>query len=178
MVHGICVAIMVSCAWILAQNLLMHIRPSENRFKVMLWGYLLSIPFVFAAYRWLPPLSAGIASSMQDENPFLGLFHAYLLHLLLFFCYVECFYHVERSVTLRMLLELRREGERGVPLFVLQERYSVKDMIQQRLEVMRDRGLVEQQNGLWRLQRKGKALAWGAMAGAWLFRAKHQHERA
>ncbi len=177
MVHGLFVAMLVSLVWILLQNLSMHFRPMENRFKPMVLGYLLSLPFVFVFYRWLPPLSVTIASMMQSEAWGMGLFHAYLLHLLFFFFYVQCFYHVERSVTLRILVELLKHGEQDISLDGLQQQYSLEEMINNRLEVMRDRGLVEFRDGRWHLRLKGTLLAQAAAAGAWLFQAKHQHER-
>ena len=177
MEHGIVIAVVVTAVWVLLQNLLMHVRPAENRFSAMVAGYALSLPVVFIAYRWMPPLSSSIADGLRVESPVMGLFHAYFLHLLLFICYVECFYHVERSVTLRMLLELRKHGDQGALLEAIQGRYSVEDMIQQRLEVMRDRGFLEQDGANWHLRPAGLMLARIVVFGCWLFQAKTQYER-
>jgi hypothetical protein len=177
MVHGIIIAVMVTAAWILLQNLAMLIRPVENRFRAMVVGYLMSLPLIIIAYRWMPPISLGVADGLRLESPQLGLFHAYFLHLLLFVCYVECFYHVERSVTLRMLVELRKYGEQGALLAAIQGRYSVEDMIQQRLEVLRDRGFLGQQGATWHLRPKGLMLARIVVVACWLFQAKTQYER-
>lgn len=177
MIHGIIIAAVVSVVWIFLQNLLMHARPAKNRFRSMLSGYLLSLPVVFIAYRWLPPFSACIAESMTTESPVMGVFHAYFFHLLVFFCYAECFYHVERSVTLRLLVELLQHGNEGVQLQAIQARYSVGDMIRQRLEVLRDRGFLERQGDGWRLRPKGLLLARATAALSRLFQAPMQHER-
>jgi hypothetical protein len=177
MAHGIFVAVAVSLAWIVLQNLLMHFRPAENRFKTMVVGYLLSLPFVLVAYRWMPPLASSAAATANVESPALGLFHAYLFHCLLFLCYGECFYHVERSVTLRLLLELHEHRGEAAPLQAIQERYPVEGMIRERLEVLRDRGLIEGRGDLWHLRSKGTALARVTVAAAWLFQFKGQHER-
>ena len=173
MAQGIIVAVIVSAAWILAQNLFMHLRPAENRFNAMVVGYLLSLPCVFVAYRWMPPLLPGSGS----ESPALGLFHAYLLHLLLFFCYGECFYHVERSVTLRLLVEILQHGDAPASLQAIQGRYNVEGMIRERLEVMRERGFVERVDDSWHLCFKGTLLARVTVATAWVFQIKPQHER-
>ena len=164
--HGLFAALIVSAAWILAQNLLMHLRPAENRFKAMVVGYLGSLPFVYATYRWLPVCPS-------QESLAMGLFHAYFFHLLLFFCYGECFYHVERSVTLRLLVELLEHHS----VKNIQCHYNIDTMIRERLEVLRDRGFVEKRESLWRLCFKGLALARFTVAIAWLFRIKPQHER-
>jgi hypothetical protein len=177
MVHGVIVAAMVSFVWILLQNWLMHVRPAENRFQSILSGYLVSLPTVFLAYRWIPPFSARIAESMITESPLMGIFHAYFFHLLVFFCYAECFYHVERSVTLRLLVELLQHGDEGVHLSAIQARYSVGDMIRQRLDVLQDRGFLDRQGDAWRLRPKGLLLARATAVLSWLFQAPMQHER-
>ena len=177
MKQGVLAAIVVSLVWVFLQNLLMFVRPAENRFRSMLTGYILSLPFVYPVYRWLPVLCFVDASGVAPESPYLGLFHAYFFHLLLFFSYVECFYHVERSVSLRLLVELLKQGDAGAPLQEIQGRYPVEGMIQQRLEVLRDRGFIELRNDSWHLHFKGALLARVTVAISWLFQAKGQHER-
>ena len=171
--QGIIVAVLASTAWILVQNLFMHLRPTENRFRAMVVGYLVSLPFVFVVYHRLPALApySGVGS------PLLGLFHAYLLHLLLFLCYGECFYHVERSVTLRLLVEILQHGDEPAPLQAIQGRYNVEGMIRERLEVLHVRGFVDRVDDSWRLLFKGTMLARVTVAIAWVFQIKPQHER-
>jgi len=167
MAQGIFVALLVSIAWIIVQNALMHWRPAENRFSAMLTGYVLSLPFVWITYRFLPARDAGI------ESPLLGLFHAYFFHLLVFLCYGECFYHVERSVTLRLLVELLGHNS----LQAIQSRYNVEGMIRERLEVLRDRGFVEPVDDSWRLRSKGAVLARVTVILSRLSGVALQHER-
>ena len=167
MARGIFVGSVVSIAWIVVQNALMHWRPAENRFYAMLIGYVLSLPFVLISYRFLPARDAGI------ESPLLGLFHACFFHLLVFLCYGECFYHVERSVTLRLLVELLGHNS----LQTIQSRYNVEGMIRERLEVLRDRGFVERVDDSWRLRSKGAALARVTVILSKLSGVTLQHER-
>jgi hypothetical protein len=177
MQQGIVAAVIVSLTWVVIQNLLMFVHPAENRFRTMVAGYLFSLPLVLVAYRWLPPLPCFSVDGVVAEAPAMGLFHAYFFHLLLFFFYVQCFYHVERSVTLRLLLELMKHGDNGVPLQGIQGQYPVEGMIQQRLEILRDRGFVELRDGSWHLCFKGALLARVTVAISWLFQSKGQHER-
>jgi len=173
MAQGIIVAVIVSAAWILAQNLVMHVRPTKNRFQAIVVGYLFSLPIVFVVYHWMPPL----VPTSAIESPVLGIFHAYLFHLLLFLCYGECFYHVERSVTLRLLVEILQHGDKPAPLQTIQSRYNVEGMIRERLEVLRERGFVERIDDSWRLLFRGVVLARVTVAVAWVFQIKPQHER-
>ncbi len=175
--RGIMAATLVSLLWILLQNLLMFAHPAENRFRAMWIGFLISLPFVYAAYRWFLQLPFPPGSPSAMESPRLGLIHAYFFQLLLFFFYAECFYHIERSVTVRLLVELLQHDPAGAPLQGLQGRYPVESMIGQRLEVLRDRGFVVLREGAWRLTLKGAMLARITVIIAWLYQAEGQHER-
>ena len=170
MLQGVLIACSVSFAWIFFQNIWMHVRPTENRFAPMLIGYVVSLPVVAMALSCFP-------APATSETPWLGWIHAYLFHLLLFFCYVECFYHVERSVSLRLLVEILIAGSDGVQIEDIQQRYSFREMILDRLSVLCDRGFLDTQNGVYQLRRKGKLVAYVIAFAAWVFQSKGQHER-
>ena len=67
MKQGVFAAVVVSLVWIILQNLLMFVRPAENRFKAMLTGYILSLPFVFFVYRWLTALRVVVRRRRGDR---------------------------------------------------------------------------------------------------------------
>lgn len=173
--RGLLTAIVVSLAWMILQIAAMHVRPARNRFYAMLTGYLASLPFVYAAYRWLPlPCDA----QTLGEGWFgLGLFHAYLFHLLLFFLYVEFFYHVERSVTLRFLVMMLESPDRSAHPADLQQDYSLDDMITRRLADLEQNKFIERRDGRWHDRARGIAIAVVMGISSWLFRSKTQSER-
>src|SRR5437868_6962106 len=108
MLGGVLVAIVVSAIWIVVQILVTRFRPGCRGFRAILGGYVLSLPLVLGVYWFLPLTSPGTWTWLVGhEHPISALFHAYFGHLLIFFLYVECYYHVERSVTLRLLIEIR-----------------------------------------------------------------------
>lgn len=169
MIAGIVLAALVSLLWIIAQNLWMHWRPAANRFGAMLAGYLVSLPALWIGLRLLP--------ATTGESPWLAVVHTHVFHLLLFFCYVECFYHVERSVSLRLLVEILLAGPAGIRLESVRAQYSHADMIRERLQVMVARGLLRCDDGVYRLQPKARAFAQVVAFAAWVYQAKAQHER-
>ena len=176
MEQGVMSALVVTFVWVLLQNLLMHICPSRNRFAAMVVGYVLSLPFVYVSYRGWPELSTWLTGGRAESNT-MGIFHAYFFHLLLFLFYVECFYHVERSVTFRLLVELLGAGTTGLPLYALQSRYSVDEMVAQRLEALHEKGFLDRQGDVWTLRPKGLILARATTVLSWVFQSKGQHER-
>ena len=172
MLQGIITAVLVTLLWVLAQVLVMHIRPAGNRFKAMLAGYLASLPLVFVFSLWITPLLAPSAAASAGGPP---LFHACLSHLLLFFLYVECFYHIERSVTLRFLVEILQRRDPRVE--DIRGQYSISDMITARLDVLRQNGFAEERAGRWHLKAKARLLVTAMRFSVWLFQSAIQSER-
>jgi hypothetical protein len=172
---GILTAVILTIAWITTHLVWMHVRPARNRLRAMTLTYLAALPFTVPllgqiASKWLP---AG-----HGENAGVGLIHAFLLGLLLYLLFVECFYHVERSVTLRLLVEIMQRQEHGpVTLRDVQADYTIDDMVARRLALLRDRGFVESTHEGWTLVAKGLVLTQIMRMSCWLFQSKTQDER-
>lgn len=173
MLHGLLAGGVSTLFWVAAQNVWMHIRPTPRRFHAIVLGYIVSLPLVFFVYRGLPVWW----QPAPGEEPLMGWIHAYVLHFLLFAFYGECFFHVERSVTLRLLVEILHAGPEGADLEGLRCQYPVGDMIAQRLEVLRENGFVCLEGDRWLLLPKARRVVWFAILGNWLFRAAPQNER-
>lgn len=173
MLRGIITASIVSALWITIQILVMHIKPVENRLKAMFLGFAFSLPFVYLTFQWLP----GLKTIPLPEVFGVGLFIAYFLHLLLFFLYAECFYHVERSVTLRLLVEILQCSPPGARLETILADYNVRTMVQARLAVLRTNRFIEERNGRWHLKAKGRRAARALQILAWIFQSTSQAER-
>lgn len=176
MARGLIVCLLMSLAWSGLHVIAMHIRPTEKRFHAMFLAWALSLPFIALAYFFLP-LPAAVASVGAGEQPGMGLFHAYLFHLLLFFLFVECFYHVERSVTLRFLIEILRQPQGRARLEDIRNMYHVGDMVERRLEALQDHHFITKRGEHWQLLPKGRFYARAMQFSAWVFQSKGQSER-
>ena len=178
MLGGTLIALLVSMLWIGVQMIWMHIRPAPNRFRSMLRGYLVSLPLVPLLWWILPSLAPELWLEWNGvEAPLSALFHALLAHLLIFFCYVEGFYHVERAVTLRLLIEIL-EFPGGQPtLRDIEKDYNIDEMVRRRLEVLAANGYVAREGDRWRLRPKGALLARIMALSCWIFQSKTQDER-
>jgi hypothetical protein len=149
----------ITVLWVLAQVAWMHVRPARSRFKAMCAGFLLSLP----ALAWALGDSAA-ADAAQ----------AALLHLLLFFFYVQCFYHVERSVTLRLLVEIHRAPGGKIPLAQLMKSYSFEDMVRERLGTLGENGFLARDGDRWRNTPKGRLFARVMALSEWVFQSRGQ----
>lgn len=171
MTRALVAAVLVSFLWIVAQNVWMRIAPTPRRLRSMTCWFLASLPCLALAWLVLPiHVPAG-------ESPLLGPVNGIVLHTLVFFCYAECFYHVERSVTLRLLVELLPHGDAGTTEADLTRSYPQEDMVVRRLEVLRDNMFVADDSDGWRLSTKGRVYAAVVSALAWIFQSRTQAER-
>lgn len=173
MERGILTAVIITAVWITIQIIWMHIRPAQNRFNAMLLGYVVSLPFVIVAFEWLP----GLAAIPLTEPWGIGLFFAYFIHLLLFFLYVECFYHIERSVTLRFLVEILQRSPPGARMEQILSAYNVDNMICARLKALGENNFIEYWERKWRLQPKGARLAKVMRVSVWIYQSVSQIDR-
>jgi hypothetical protein len=178
MLGGVFTAILVSAIWIAGQILLTRFRPNKGGFKAMFYGYLLSLPLVYLTYRMLPLAMPGVWDWLVGrEHSLSALFHAYFGHLLIFFLYVECYYHIERSVTLRLLIEIR-DCPGGEPTSAdISVNYKLDEMVVQRLAALEANRYVKRSGEQLQLLARGSRFAAGVEFFSWLFQSKTQDER-
>lgn len=152
----------------------MHRRPVKGRLGAMTRAFVLGFPVTLALVPIVRSLGRGWDGA---EHPWIAWIVAVLLHVLLFFLFVECFYHVERSVTLRLLVELLEHPQGAASEEEIMRDYSVDDMIERRLaDLVRNRWL-EEAGGQYRLTAKGRNLARVMSTSLWIYQNKPQNER-
>ena len=177
MISGIIAGGLVSIFWIGAHIGWMHIQSSENRFKSMLTGYLISLPLVALLCLWAIHWTWLKDGSSGQAVLGLSFLHAYLWHLLLFFGYVEFFYMVERAVTLRFLMEILRRPAAKAQLDQIMADYNIENMIRNRLAALDANHFIERVEGQWRLKPKGMRLARAMRTSAWIYQSVGQPDR-
>ena len=178
MLGGIAVGLAVSAIWIGTQILLSRILRANSYFRAMLSGYLVSLPVVYIVWKCTAnAFPAAWAALAGAEHPEHALLHAYVVHLLVFFLYVECFYHVERSVTLRLLIEIWDYSYFTPTMDAISENYRVADMIAERLKVMVANDYVEKSGDCFLLSTKGRRFAIAVRLFCWIYQSKTQDER-
>ena len=166
----------ISFAWMALHIGFMHIRPAENRFRSITLGYLLSLPFIFLAY-WVMPVPEEVRAASAGQSVLMGLILSYILHLLLYFLYAECFYHVERAVSLRFLIEIMQQPGATATLDYIMRHYNVREMITTRLRVLESQNFITCAGNRWRLKPKGMFFAKAMQFSCWLFQSKGQSDR-
>jgi hypothetical protein len=163
--------------WIIAHLVAMHLRPAKGRMGAMAKAWLCSLPVLVIALYLINGDANLVAALNGKESGLLSWFYALLLHLLLFFLFVECFYHIERSVTLRLLVEIEASSASKPSINSIMRDYSVDDMIRRRLESMEQSGFIIKKDDRWVLSQKGATYAKIMGLSCWIFQSKPQNER-
>jgi hypothetical protein len=177
MAIGVIAALAATLCWVILHLVAMHIRPAQRRMLAMTRAFLLALPLVPALVFAIGRNPEWRAALAGIEHPAAAYGMGLLLHVLFYFCFVECFYHVERAVTLRMVIEILEHPGGPPTVEALLNTYPVDDMVRRRLEGMRDAGFVLEKNGRWMLTRKGRFFASAMRISSVIFNSKPQHER-
>jgi hypothetical protein len=174
MLTGILAAFLGFLLCVAGHLLAMHRSPAQGRLGAMTRAFALGFPVTLLLVPVVRAFGGGWDGS---EHPALAWLVAILLHVLLFFLFVECFYHIERSVTLRLLVELLEHPEGAATAVEIMRDYSVDDMIRRRLEDLVRNRWVEERSGRFRLTAKGERLARVMRTSIWIYQSKPQNER-
>lgn len=149
MLKGILISLTLTALGMIIQIVLSHIRQPEKLFNFTLAIFGASIPVYAALYFFLA----------SEKSSALGFLNGLLVHLLLYFNYVQCLYYFTRPVTLRILIEfLNSPGER-LTKSDLQKNYSLGWMIRSRLDLIVLNGYVQKSNAAYTLTPKGARFA-------------------
>jgi DNA-binding HxlR family transcriptional regulator len=174
MLTGIVAAVLGFLLCVAGHLLAMHRAPAKGRLGAMTRAFALGFPVTLLLVPAVRVLGGGWDGA---EHPALAWLVAILLHILLFFLFVECFYHIERSVTLRLLVELLEHPQGAATAAEIMRDYSVDDMIRRRLDDLVRNGWIGEGEGRYRLTAKGAGLARVMRASIWLYQSKPQNER-
>jgi hypothetical protein len=137
------------------------VRPNGNVYAAIVGVSLVTTPLTWwaGASLFQPALSV-------DGRVFFGLAHLMLGALLFHFMTLP-----DRSVTLRVLVELLVAADGTLSLDDLAARYSVRDMVESRVRQLRDGGFLDlDASGDIRLRPRGLAFGRFVTAGRALFR--------
>lgn len=135
--------------------------PGRNIYKILIAAAFLTAPAVFFADQWIVGQTLTL-----DGRMFLVLLHLALGGLFFHFMTLP-----DRSVTLRILVEIHRSPAHALSIEDLASRYSVRDMIASRLQQLADgRFLTIDPDGRLTLLPRGLAFGRFVTGGRRLFR--------
>lgn len=138
--------------FIAAHVAILHFFPVKRRFTVMLLLMVVACG-IFALLFFATP-----AMDVTGTRNFTFLAGIFLYVITFFFCY-QVLLLVDRSVSLRMMIEVRKSGEKGLTEGEIKERYSFDEKFREEVKDMLLIGWVREENGVIRNCRRASLQA-------------------
>ena len=146
-------------AWIASQIAVFQILRPARKFLAFTLLYLPTLP-LFGILYCLTPHNLGFLPAAFSQTPFWpGMINGLLLHLLLYCTYGECFFYIDRPLTLQMLVEFLKTPGGTLTALELSKRYSMERMIRERLDSMLLNGYLRKDGDRFFLLPKGRMFA-------------------
>jgi hypothetical protein len=136
MLKGIILAGLLIAIWALVQGMVFQLRAPQKAFASMVAWFAPMVP-AFVLIHLLTPADLALL-------------------VLLFLTGVLFYYHADRSITVRLLIELARAPQQRLSLDQLQAVCGVEVLMQDRLDTMAMNGFLVRRGGSYHLAPKGR----------------------
>lgn len=136
MLKGLLLSAVLITAWIVVQGVVFHVAAPRKAFSSMVMCFGPTVPLYLILY-YVTPADLGFLSGEFAEADWrLGLGNGLVVHVLLFLTAALFYYHADRSITVRLLIELARAPEQRLTLAEMQAMCGVEVLMQDRLDIM------------------------------------------
>lgn len=159
-------------AWILVQGAVFHVSAPRKAFGSMVKWFAPTVPLLVVLYGITPADLGVLPRHFVGVDWRLGLANGLLMHLLLFLTAGLFYSHADRSITVRLLIELARAPQGRMTLPEMQAACGVEVLIQDRLDIMERNGFVVVRHGRFVPTAKGWIAGWVGVAARGLLKIK------
>lgn len=141
--------------WLVVQAVVFHVAAPRKAFSSMLTWFSPTVPLYLVLY-WALPADLGIlGDEFVGADWRLGAANGLLVHVLLFLTAGLFYSHADRSITVRLLIELARAPEQRLTLAQMQAMCGVEVLMQDRLDIMVRNGFLAVREERFVLTAKG-----------------------
>lgn len=155
MLKGLLLSGVLVAIWVVVQGVVFHVAAPRKAFSSMVAYFVPTVPIYLLIYyvtpadlRFLPPEFVGV-----DWR--LGLGNGLVVHVLLFLTAGLFYSHADRSITIRLLIELARAPRQRLTLAEMQAMCGVEVLMQDRFDIMVHNGFLTASGDRFVLTRKG-----------------------
>src|SRR4029077_13304153 len=141
--------------WLAVQGIVFHVTAPRKAFSSMLGWFAPTIPLYLVLY-WVTPANLGVLSDGfvgADWRPRVAQGPAD--HVLLFLTAGLFYSHADRSITVRLLIELSRAPRQRLTIGPMQAMCGVEVLMQDRLDIMVRNGFLTARGDRFTLAPKG-----------------------
>ena len=144
-----------------------HRRRIEYRFVALLKIFCSLLPVYILLYLIIPTESLILMPADPRITPgaVIGVAKAFnfllgiLIYLLLFFGYCQFYFIIDRSVSVRVMIELERSQDKRLTFEEIKQRYSPDYMLSRRLKHMMDSKYIREDAGFYKNTAFGQTMA-------------------
>ena len=159
MAKGILLGLILAVCWIAAHILVVRVFRPKAVFMASTTMFGVTIPFYVLLYLVTPANLFLLPASLSHTPTLLGLLNGLLIYLLLYCAWWQIYFPVDRSLTLRIMVEYLNAPTGVLTYEQLRSVYSFEDMVSRRLDDMLLHGYIEDAGGgRFRLTGKGKTM--------------------
>jgi hypothetical protein len=142
--------------WVAVQGVVFHVAAPRKVFSSMVASFAPTVPIYLFLYYITPADLGFLPPDFVGLDWRLGLGNGLVVHVLLFLTAGLFYSHADRSITIRLLIELARAPEQRLTLADLQTMCGVEVLMQDRLDIMVQNGFLTASADRFVLTRKGR----------------------
>lgn len=136
MLKGLMLSGALMVLWVLVQWIVFQTRAPQKAFASMLTWFVPTVPAYLLLY-WVTPPDLGILpGGFAGVDWRLGFANGLMVHALLFLTAGLFYSHADRSITVRLLIELARAPQQRLTIDQMQAVCGVDVLMQDRLDIM------------------------------------------
>lgn len=168
MIKSIILALLCFLIFLAAHVILFRLLRPEKRFRTLVAIYLALIPAYIAAYLLTPDGFTVVSAPGVPGAPLLPLETVYrltgvinfasglVLYTFLFLGYCQFYFIVDRSISVRIMIELLASPRRRLSLDEIEKVYPCREIFRRRLEHMVDGRYLRESGGYYEVTGKGR----------------------
>ena len=136
MLKGLVLCGLLITTWLIVQAAVFHLVAPRKAFASMLASFAPTLPLYLVLYLVTPADLGFLPSAFVGADWRLGLVNGLVLQVLLFLTAGLFYSHADRSITVRLLIELARAPQQRLTLAQMQAVCGVEVLMADRLEIM------------------------------------------
>lgn len=155
MLKGLLLSTSLVAVWLVVQGAVFHLAAPRKAFGSMVACFAPTVPLYLILYVVTPGDLGVLSSRFVGADWRLGLANGLVVHVLLFLTAGLFYSHADRSITVRLLIELSRAPKQCLTLAEMQARCGVEVLMQDRLDIMVRNGFLTTHGDRFGLTPKG-----------------------
>lgn len=155
MLKGLLLSGVLVAIWVVVQGVVFHVASPRKVFSSMVTSFAPTVPIYLLLYYVTPADLGFLPPGFVGLDWRLSLANGLIVHALLFLTAGLFYSHADRSITIRLLIELARAPEQRLTLAEMQAMCGVEVLMQDRLDIMMQNGFLIASGDRFVLTRKG-----------------------